>query len=164
MRFLEKDLEQIIWEADKEMLNKRGLCLFGKVFRQFKVGNYGIIDLLEVSRGYDYPNYSYLDINILELKQDKIGISALLQAIRYAKGVQSYLLNKRNFSDFKLTITLIGSEIDMSGSLIYLTDLIGGNETASATINAIDFYTYNYEIDGVRFSKREGYSLIEEGF
>lgn len=163
MKFLEKDLEQIIWEADKEMLSQRGLRLRGKLFRQFRVGNYGIIDLLEVQRVYDCPYCAYLSINIIELKQDKVGVSAFFQAIRYAKGIQYYLTNKRDFEKFKISITLIGSEIDKSGSLIYLPDLIGCDNNFGL-LSCVDFYTYKYGLEGIEFQQECNYTLNNNGF
>jgi hypothetical protein len=54
MKFLEKDLEQIIWDADKEILSERGLNLDGKLKRQLKIGNYGIADLIHFKRPVSY--------------------------------------------------------------------------------------------------------------
>ena len=45
MTFLEKDLEQIIFETPKEKLQEKGLVIKGKLLRQIKIGNYGIADL-----------------------------------------------------------------------------------------------------------------------
>ena len=40
MDFLEKDLEDIIYNASNEQLDKRGLRVRGKRFRQLRIGNY----------------------------------------------------------------------------------------------------------------------------
>ncbi len=40
MKFLEKDLEQIIYSADKELLAQRGLEINGTLIRQLRIGNY----------------------------------------------------------------------------------------------------------------------------
>ena len=86
MKFLEKELEQIIWESDKAQLENRGLSLYGTLYRQKPIGNYGIADIIQVEKAYS-KNKPYLIIDVLELKQEKIGISAFLQAVRYAKGI-----------------------------------------------------------------------------
>ena len=57
MRFLEKDLEQIIHESGMDQLNERGLPIDGKMFRQMRIGNYGIADLITVTR----PMYETID-------------------------------------------------------------------------------------------------------
>ena len=164
MKFLEKDLEQIIWEADKWQLEERGLYLHGKLFRQFKIGNYGIADLINVEKQYDGPSNPYLKIQIIELKQDKVGVSAFLQAIRYARGVQRYL-EKRNFTNYKLSIILIGNDIDTGGAICFLPDLIGCHtEYETSYITSLKYYTYEYKFDGVYFNEASGYKLNDEGF
>lgn len=167
MEFLEKDLEQIIWEASDKELGERGLFLHGKRFRQLRIGNYGIADLVTFHRQERYKDFidGKLIITVYELKKDKIGISAFLQALNYCKGISSYL-EKREFSDYTLSIVLVGKSIDSSGSFIYLTDLIGNynNNDDKGHLNKIDYYTYSYKIDGLNFKEESGYSLIEEGF
>lgn len=164
MKFLEQDLEQIIWEADKEQLEERGLYLPGKLLRQFKIGNYGIADLINIEKQYDGPNNPYLNIQIIELKQDKVGISAFLQAIRYARGIQRYL-EERRFYNYKLSIILIGASLDDNGAFCFIPDLIGNDfESNGDYLNSIRFLTYNYAIDGIFFREHSGYKLIDEGF
>lgn len=177
MTFLEKDLEEIIYESfnkdSGKELKARGLPIYGKIKRQLKIGNYGIADLVTFEKDYDYiqePLYQVDDVNnktagvfhtyvepkpiitIYELKKDKIGISAFLQAIRYAKGIKRYL-NKYD-TYFEIRIVLIGKEIDISGSFPYLVDIFEN----------IEFYTYKYEVDGLKFYNINGCYLIEEGF
>ena len=100
MKFLEKNLEEILFNADHDQLKKRGFYPPSKHFkRQLKVGNYGIADLVYFRKVYDYDwdskgnemgIYPMLEITVCELKRSKVGISAFLQAIRYARGIQSY--------------------------------------------------------------------------
>ena len=169
MEFLEKDLENIIWESDNEKLLDRGLCcVYGcKLYRQLKIGNYGVADLISVGRSNIYEHEEpHLIITVFELKKDKVGISAFLQAIRYCKGIKQYL-EKRKFYNFKLNISLIGKDIDMSGDFIYITDLIKNtcsNIESFGVIDEIDFYIYKYELDGLYFDRKYEYSLIDEGF
>lgn len=87
MDFLEKDLEDIIYDSlinDYDCLIERGFHnsfeysyeeqnLRG--FRQLKIGNYGIADIVTVSKLYDMQNgklLPYLNIDIYELKKDEI--------------------------------------------------------------------------------------------
>lgn len=169
MEFLEKDLENIIWESDNEKLLNRGLYgVYGcKLYRQLKIGNYGVADLISASRSNIYEHEEpHLIITVFELKKDKVGISAFLQAIRYCKGIKQYL-EKREFYNFKLNISLIGKDIDMSGDFIYITDLIkntGSTIENFGVIDEINFYIYKYELDGLYFDREYEYSLIDEGF
>ena len=154
MKFLEKDLEQIICESGMEELRKRGLGIYGKLFRQVKIGNYGIADLITVRRPY-YEDE--LNITIYELKKDTISISAFLQAVNYAKGIQKFMGNKYPEIDYRMTIALIGHNIDTSGSFCYLPEIVTGH-------CELKMYTYEYKVDGVQFVEHNNYHLVEAGF
>lgn len=167
MTFLEKDLEQIIWETDNSILQKKNLEIYGKKLRQLKIGNYGIADLVTINREYDYcferqKCIPYLDVRVYELKKEKVGISAFLQAIRYCKGIKSYIEAKNPYMNFKLNISLISKEVDLSGDFIYIPDLIKGSNFGF--IDNIQFYSFSYTIDGMVFNRSEYYKLIHEGF
>lgn len=150
MTFLEKDLEDIVFSTKNDFLMSRGLYISGKKARQLKIGNYGISDIVTVSRNHLYDR---LSITVFELKKDTIGVSTFMQAIRYAKGIDSWLRKNKQI-EFDLSITLIGRTIDMNSDLIYLADVFEN----------VELYTYEYEFDGIRFKQYKRYSLINEGF
>lgn len=164
MRFLEKDLEQIIFESGMDSLEKRGLSIAGKMFRQIKIGNYGIADLITVERPFveNIPGYGKIKhpgiITIYELKRDKISIGAFLQAIKYARGTISFLEKKNQRELFIIKIVLIGKTVDLTGSFCFLPDVLNTEDFQ------IEFYSYTYEIDGVYFDEHKGYVLKNEGF
>lgn len=167
MKFLEKDLEQIIWDADKEVLSERGLHLDGKLKRQLKIGNYGIADLIHFKRPISYYDKKTMRrynienglIEVIELKNEKISVSAFMQAVKYLKGIKNYL-EKRNFNDcqYCYKITLIGRDLDMDSSLCYLPDVICNEEIS------VNIITYDYNVNGIEFKNRFGYELVNEGF
>lgn len=164
-KFLECDLEEIIFTTPKEKLQDRGLRFFGKKARQLRIGNYGVADIITVQKTYlDHPTliYPQIIVTVFELKKDKIGISAFLQALKYVKGIKSYIKKRGIKADVRFGISLIGSKVDFSGSFIYLTDLINSDNLNA--LNFVDFYTYSYKVDGIEFKKLENYSLTEEGF
>lgn len=148
MKFLEKDLEQIIYETPNNVLKEKGLHIRGRKLRQVKIGNYGVADLITYDRDGKFVN-----VKIYELKKDKIGISAYLQAMGYQRGVKNYL-NKR-FADIHvyISIALIGRCLDTSGNFCYVTDF-----------SPCKFYTYDYDFDGLTFKNHKGYKLNNEGF
>ena len=167
MKFLEKDLEEIIFNSSREKLSERGLDLKGVIKRQLKIGKYGVSDLVTfdrvrhlnyysnpVNRGF-IPVYNhYLDITVYELKKDKISMSAFLQAVRYAKGIKRFLV-KRGFEfEIRLNIHLIGKTIDNKSDFIYLSELF----------DSVLFSTYDYDIDGIIINDVGNYSLTKEGF
>lgn len=165
MNFLEKDLEDILFSTDSDLLYDRGLPIYDKRKRQLRVGNYGVLDMIayEFEKNTHY-GYTTLHIELIELKKENVNIDTLLQAINYAKGIERYL-DKRKFVRivFDIKIILIGKTVDKSSPFVYITDLINGSEGCN-NIYTIDFYEYNYKIDGLHFKQIHGYSLINEGF
>lgn len=172
MKFLEKDLEQIIFETNSRVLLSKKLPVFGKRFRQLKIGNYGIADLVTVNRIHEETSFCSgvynhgVHITIYEFKKDKVGISALMQSMKYAKGIQSYMKKYRQKVNFDIEIVLIGEDVDSTGSLIYIPDLICKNDTKlfNNSIIGISFYKYSYKINGLCFEKICSYELKNEGF
>jgi hypothetical protein len=164
MKFLEKDLETIIWESNNEKLQEKGLLIDGRKKRQLRIGNYGIADLVtfEIIHDYFHPAKCFLNITVFELKKEKAGISAFLQALRYCKGIQTYLSDKKPKIWFKLNIVLCAKEIDTSSDYIFLTDLISSSEYEK--INSVDNYSFDYGIDGINFKLESGYNLTHKGF
>lgn len=158
MRFLEKDLEQIIFESNKEVLYERGLDVRGKMFRQLRIGNYGVADLVTFSKGEyltEYKGHEEHRITIYELKKDDIGYDALQQALRYACGVNRYLGQRGLINNIMVKIVLIGSCVDKSG---------GFSLGIGHLRPLIDVYSYDYRLNGLHFKREIGYCLNDEGF
>jgi hypothetical protein len=174
MKFLEKDLEQIICKTDASKLQEKGLPLYGKLLKQVRIGNYGIADLVTIEKPYYNEMFKCHFkgiITVYELKKDKISVSAFFQAVRYIKGIQRFLEKSNHniaLNHFNFRIRLIGSEIDLDSSLIYLADLltddIGDYEINTEDRTFIDFYTYDINIDGLNFKEHSGYELTNEKF
>jgi len=162
MIFLEKDLEQIIFETDNELLQDKELYISGKKLRQLRIGNYGIADLVTFEKSGYYPKcengggfyVENIKITIYELKQNKINLSSFMQAIRYAKGIKRYLENRNFYHNYELYICLIGKEIDLNADFVYLSDII----------NNLSLITYSYDFDGISFKNHYNYKLTNEGF
>jgi len=161
MNFLEKDLEQIIFETDNELLQEKELYISGNKTRQLRIGNYGIADLVTFEKAHYYPKNEHgggfyvedINITIYELKQNKINLSSFMQAVRYAKGIKRYMEMREFKHDYKLHICLIGKEIDLNSDFIYLADFIDN----------LTLITYSYEFDGISFKYHTGYKLTNEG-
>jgi hypothetical protein len=153
MDFLEKNLEDIIYETDNNLLTKRGLFIYGKKKRQVRIGNYGVADIITYYRGITDENEPELIINIYELKKDIINIDTFLQALRYYKGICRYLDKRDFYENVRYRLILIGKTID-PGDFKYLTDFAYN----------INIFTYSYQFDGIKFTQERGYRLINEGF
>lgn len=190
MNFLEKNLEDIIYETDSKILNERGLHLFKNKKRQVTIGNYGVSDIICYEYGYERdPCKSFLndnkdcsfcngfeckrktslDIQILELKQNQINVNSFLQVLRYAKGILDYFNSIKFYVPFNIEMILIGSTLDNNSDFIYLPEIINVDEYASVNNNipyTFDFnmFTYEYLFDGIYFNEVNKYSLINKGF
>lgn len=167
MDFLEKDLENIVFNASDEQLNKRGLQVKGKRFRQLRIGNYGIADMVTAELRSTYHGDKYYKITIYELKKDKIEIGAYLQALNYAVGLISYL-EKRTSISILVNIVLIGKTVNKVSNAVYLPRLFTNTSFDIETytgIGSVDIYEYTYELDGLKFnSLNRDYALVNEGF
>lgn len=167
MKFLEKDLEDIIWESDRIKLSERGLTVKGKLKRQLKIGGYGIADLVSFEKQTGYYGNRYLKITVYELKKDKIGISAFLQAINYVRGIKSYIKMRNKNIEVSFSIILVGKEVDESGSFCFISNLITENKETTrydGFLDNVEFYTYKYSIDGLQFIPENNYDLSNKGF
>lgn len=147
MDFLEKDLEDIIWECiqtdnGRKLLCDRGLAINGKLYRQLELGDYGRLDLLSVS-----INRSNIFINVYELKKGVIDTSVMLQAARYGSAIREYIdkkypsLNREIIFEF----ILIGKYIDLHSDFVFLYNMS----------DAFTVYHYTYQIDGIRFVRED---------
>lgn len=142
MKFLEKDLESIIWHAQKtkdvrNKLSQRGLDITGKMFRQFNLYEYGICDLLTVTK----TDKRTFNIRIYELKLGKIDINAIMQVYRYRHGVIDYLSNKNLDRFLNIELVLIGDCFDSNSNLAFLYN----------SLYNCQVYTYSFNIDGIKF-------------
>jgi hypothetical protein len=178
MNFLEKDLEQIIYEADKELLAEKGLRVNGKLLRQVRIGNYGIADLVSIERPYYHTHFEFHckgTITIYELKKENISVSAFLQAVGYVKGIMRWMeQHPKNIeiistSNYDINIVLIGKNIDKKGEFLYLADLLntdnlGDNSLLDGFNLSLEMFTYDYDFNGINFTKIENYKLMNEGF
>lgn len=157
MDFLEKDLEDIIYEASqtkegRNFLMERNLPIqsHGKMYRQVRLGSYGVADLIDISMDsvIDKCDRSLsLHVEIIELKKDLIDYKALGQSCRYFRAVKdmaNLMLDNERFDEYDFHISLIGSGIDNSDndSFLFLYNEIS---------DFADIFTYKYKMDGIFF-------------
>jgi len=168
MDFLERDLEDIIFNELQssdgyDNLNERGLdiCFSKGSFickRQLRIGNYGICDMVTLSRFKTIISdkgtliQAPLYIEVIELKKGEINSETLFQAIRYLTGIKIYMEDNYPSLVVDYSITLIGRTIN-TGDWIYLID----------QLHNLKVQTYSYEIDGITFKTHRGYCLKNSG-
>jgi hypothetical protein len=164
MDFLEKDLEQIVYKASNEQLDKCGLRVRGKRFRQKIIGNYGVCDMITVQVIKTDAEYYYYNVTIYELKKENVELSTFTQTIKYARGIISYL-EKRTHRPIAINIVLIGRKVNLRSDVVYLPRLFSQYAYPSTGINSLQIYTYDYKIDGLSFIElSQDYLLANEGF
>lgn len=169
MKFLEKDLEQIIHEASVEELGELGLFLGTKTKRQVRIGKYGIADIVgmhvDLYDASDPKASREVTFTVCELKQNNVSISAFLQALRYAKGINRYIKTNKKRLEYKhkIRIVLIGKSLPVDCDLIYLTDFLSWGGLWDSKFS-LEIFTYDYSINGIKFKRHENYKLRHEGF
>lgn len=162
MNILEKEIEEIIFktaQTDNDALIERGLYLRGTPILHPDLGDYGIPDIITYHFWKDQycaigESERKLQIQIIELKKECINISTLLQAIRYYKGINTFIDERWGNSfniDIEYEIILIGKYVDKRDDFIYIPDLFRN----------IKIYTYKIDlINGITFKSEHDYSLI----
>lgn len=171
MKFLEKDLEDIIWEASNERLQENGLDISGKKYRQLRIGNYGIADIVSITKPYYHEYFKKHQkgiITIYELKKDKISVSSFFQAIGYLKGIKTYLESKGKSHLFNFQICLVGRELDLDSTVCYLPDIFMNDVTDVDldldSVTSVQLFKYSFYIDGLIFDECRDYNLKNKGF
>ena len=171
MKFLENDLEEIIYTSGRDVLEERGLLIEGELKRQLKIGNYGSADLVSITKprfvsskfGIPY-DIELGEITIYELKKEQIGIAAFLQALNYVKGIKEYLKYRNKEHLFTINMTLIGKKIDTTGSFCFISEMLQIQSQDKYDWGMIEFYTYDYKIDGLHFYDQNNFVLTNQGF
>lgn len=151
----EKQLEDFIFYTDKTTLSDLGLDVDSKIKRQVKIGKYGIADMISVKKDRTAKyNIPFLHFTIYELKKDKIDIHTFLQSIRYAMGLKHFLSKVKNipYDEYKITLKLIGRQVNLDNSFMYLQDLLVDNEFDTSSL-MLDLYTYSVEGDVILFNR-----------
>lgn len=167
MKFLERDLEEIIFNTPNSTLQSIGLDINGTKKRQLRIGNYGISDIVTLHKEYDLKlKYSettgkltevanpIINLTVYELKKENISLSAFAQSVKYLKGIKTYLEDYRGFYDVKFRSVVIGKNIPEDSSIIYAGDIFEN----------IDIYQYSLNINGLVFEKLELLNIKNTGY
>tara|TARA_R110000803_G_C11936685_1_gene316054 strand:+ start:204 stop:668 length:465 start_codon:yes stop_codon:yes gene_type:complete len=154
MKFLEKDLEDIIFNAPNSELGNRGLPITGLKIRQIRLGNYGISDLITINKKIKRKKGVIIghciDIIVYELKKDEVNKDTLSQLLRYMKGVHRYM---KAFKSVEYTLQGVMIGKSTHDDIIYLSD-----------VSEFEIFNYDYDYNGISFEEVNNYSLKHEGF
>jgi hypothetical protein len=149
MEFLEKDLEDLIHEASqtdkgRSILFNRGLPVNRKLKRQFKIGKYGVIDL--ICSSYE-PIPDKVSISIYELKKDRLKPKHLIQLCRYITGIKRFTQVSPPFfgSNVEVNGYLIGKDIYQESDFCFLCNQLD---------ESIKLFDYEFDLqDGLIFNE-----------
>lgn len=146
INFLEKHLEQIIFETPQEKLRQRGLSIFyDKIFQQVNLGAYGIADVIAVQFNCQSPDSKrkVVIITVYELKQKEVNIHTLTQCGRYISGLTLFIEDNFNTenTDIIYRAVIIGDSVDENGDFVFLF----------GSLQNVSCYLYDYAFDGIKF-------------
>lgn len=138
MNFLEKNLEDIIYETDNSILQERGLPIDGRKLKQVKMKSYGVADIITFKR-ISEGNIN-CEITIYELKKEFVSSDTFIQAVRYAIGIKHHLKQRNSTLNPQFKIVLIGKRI-YHEKMTIINDFF----------EIISVYQYDYKHDGIVF-------------
>lgn len=140
MRFLERNLENIIWNDLPSCLDRGfGLEPFDRRYRQLSIGSVGIADLIYLS-----VEDAQVDIQIVECKKEVVNLATYGQACRYELALrEAFSHHKMNEQELCLSKVLVGQKVDERGDF---WSVIASDPTVSV-------FTYDYNSDGIHFEQ-----------
>ncbi|GAB3303524.1 hypothetical protein [Hymenobacter tenuis] len=159
MRFIEKDLETIIWE-DPDFCLDRGLSIepcWHTRYRQLNLTPFGIADLVYL--GW-VPLENALRVQIIECKKDRIDTATYLQAKRYQTAlshiVEGIPAMTRGYEirDIQYDVYLIGRQVEKNIDFVNLLTL-----DSNAHV-----FTYEYKADGIHFNRYDALSTLGDHY
>ena len=158
MTFLEKNLEDIVYDTSQYLVFSRGLdCYeFDIKLRQLNLGAYGIADIVTAAVSINNnTGRTQILISVYELKKDAVDMAAFLQGARYVRGIQHYLSHHDLSNvDISYRIILIGSSTSLSCEVGYFPHIFSN----------LYIYSYSYEWNGIWFSRNDNIQIIDPGF
>lgn len=151
MNFLEKNLEDIIWDNTQACfdrglkLNHYELCEGENLLRlrQPALHPYGIADLVNI---YFSPFNHDLCVQVIECKKGAINLETYTQAKRYETAFRHFLASTieivaQNGGAVTFETVLVGATFDAANEFAYLYN-------SDLTCTA---YTFTYDVDGIGF-------------
>lgn len=117
----------------------------GRIYRQFNLGRYGIVDLLSVDIEMIFG--CTIEIKCVELKKEKMKLAHIAQLGRYMTGIKSMTSKVQQKYGRKIRLavtgTLIVPEVETNSDIVFLTNHLS---------ESIEILTYNFSLeDGLVF-------------
>jgi hypothetical protein len=139
--FLEKNLEDLIFENKASVVGRGFPALHPTLCRQFRLPSGKCIDLLSFS-----VEENVLYASVFELKREKLTIQSLLQLLGY--GSEFLFSASPHFLRVEMDMVLVGNDYDQQLGLM-LTQML-----------PVEVYLYKYTYDGLFFKRSQSMSEL----
>lgn len=157
MNILEKEIEEIVFLADNELLSKKGLRLYKHKLSQVNFGDYGIADIITWRVIRDSLSRT-INFQVVELKKELIDVNTLMQACRYATAIKEIMSNYNLLgTQISIEIVLIGKKIQLNGDFVFLANFVHNLEIYKYEISLEDGITFDRQYG---WRKRDGFGLM----
>ena len=163
MNILEQEIEDVVWNSiahDKhEVLHERGLPIYKgfTYIRQMELSAYGRADMIGFKLYPLKDGKRVCMLHVFEFKKEMVGVSTLLQAMRYSKGFIDKMLAE--FPGAKLTVhpffILVGKNVEQANGFSMGIDMLANVWLGTFKIDLIQ---------GITFAREKGYYHPEELF
>lgn len=166
----EKELETTIID----MFNEDGCCPVtghghALMRRQFKIGTYGIVDLVGVTVNYELNGEGSVEIFLYELKLNEINNLALAQLSKYVRGLKKIL--DSSYGCYQSADGNIYKNVGRRKFLVDIQGVLVGSSLdhrekyfSGYTIDNMDdveAYSYKISRDGVSFHSETGWFISD---
>jgi hypothetical protein len=159
------DLKNIIAEADRKELIKRGLNIEGKLFQKLFLEKYGTIDLISFKPTFDDPA-KYVpgisnktgELTVIEASSGKINFFTLRKACMNIDSIKLYRKSIADYGQMTFNILLIGNEVETLGERLNIWP------PAPEELQRVTFIKFSFSISGLYFDEVVSYQRTGEGF
>lgn len=135
----ERELEDYIYNKMDELcenpINGMPVHWFG---RQVDLSAYGIVDLMTI-----YFDGGHINIDVIEIKKEKITVKTIAQISRYIAGIHHFFRDHANGYPYAVRGIVVAPEFDFADDCVFILNLT----------RDIEAYTVNFNMDaGVSFN------------
>lgn len=144
----EKELEDYLSHIMKSGYSPVTEEHIDKVYRQFDLGGYGVIDLLSVSY-VDDGNEVVHEIRVIELKKGPIKSDHIAQIARYKRGIDTFIeRSAEDLNGIDISYHLVGDGYAEQGDVQFLAD----------SCEWLSVHHYKFDLEGgVKFEESYGW-------
>lgn len=141
--FLEKNLEDMIFQNRRILANRGFPAHESNMIRQMPIPSGGRVDLFS----YELEGGDTIRCTVFELKKGRLDAESVLQVSQYASEIQRLL--QPYFQNITVKKVLVGNDYSLKFTVLF------------EYMETIEVYLYKYLVDGIRFKKSQRLFEIE---